>query len=127
MRVKDTLESKTARIRLRKNALSYITDLEDIRKQAKNQGDLRLAAEITEKLLDHAIGKPRMRVEADINEEYRERGNEFMEEMRVKMREAATLQGLISKLEQHGVNIPTGLLEEVGLHQALSLPEKAGE
>lgn len=65
-RTKETVESKTARTRLKRNALSYLTDLEDIRKEAKEKGDLRLATEINIKLLEHAIGKPRAHIATDI-------------------------------------------------------------
>lgn len=64
-RAKETIESKNARTRIKRNALSYITDLEDLRKIAKNNGDLRLATDITIRLLEHAIGKPRERKEID--------------------------------------------------------------
>lgn len=58
MAVKQVVEEKQARTRLKRKSMSYITDLEDIRKEAKNKGNLQLAADITLRLLDHGIGKP---------------------------------------------------------------------
>lgn len=60
------LATKAATRANKRRAKQYLKDLEEIRQEARAQGSLSLAGELTYKLYEHAVGKPKERKEVEV-------------------------------------------------------------